>query len=87
MNLIPVKVECHSGYKANEYPICFYWDNVLFSIKEIVDRWYQAEPTPDWPVANYFRICTEGGSKYILKHELKSDEWFIVSPEARYKRN
>ncbi|HZK95998.1 MAG TPA: hypothetical protein VFC67_17495 [Prolixibacteraceae bacterium] len=32
MNLIPIKVECHSGYKADEYPVCFYLENVKCEI-------------------------------------------------------
>ena len=54
MKLIPIIVECHSGYKADEYPICFYWENSKFEIKEISDRWYQAQPSPDWPVCRLF---------------------------------
>ena len=81
MKLIPIKVECHSGFKANEYPVCFYLENVKIEIKEISDRWYQAKPTPDWPVADYFKVSTADNMKYIIKHELKSDEWFLVSKE------
>lgn len=81
MKLIPVKVECHSGYKADEYPICFYWKNIKFEIKEIADRWYQAQEAPDMPVADYFKVRTAGKSIYILKHELQSDQWFVVSPD------
>ena len=81
MKLIPIKVECHSGFKADEYPVCFYLENVKIEIKEISDRWYQAKPTPDWPVADYFKVSTADNMKYIIKHELKSDEWFLVSKE------
>jgi len=35
--LIEVKVECYSGYKADEYPICFYQDDQRFEILEIID--------------------------------------------------
>lgn len=81
MNLIPIKVECHSGYKANEYPICFYWMNIKYEIREIADRWYQAQTTPNSPVANYFKVRTAGKSIYIIKHELESDQWFLVTSE------
>jgi len=80
MNFIPVKVECHSGYKVDEYPICFYWGKIKFEIKEIYDRWYQAYPTPEGPSADYFKVCTVGNLEYILKHELKSNQWFVVKP-------
>lgn len=81
MKLFPIKVECHSGYKADEYPIRFYWQDIKFEITEIADRWYQAQATPDWPVADYFKIRTAGKHEFILKHELGNDEWFIVKPD------
>jgi len=81
MFLIPIKVECHSGYKADEFPICFYWENIKFEINEISDRWYHSDPTPEGPVADYFKVCTLGNSKYIIKHEMGGDQWFIVSHE------
>lgn len=90
MKLIPIKVECYSGHKADEYPVCFYWMNIKFEIKEIADRWYQAQATPDWPVADYFKVRTESKSIYIIKHELKNDRWFVVSPDEaviRYSSN
>lgn len=78
MKLIPIMVECHSGYKADEYPVCFYRGHIRVDIKEISDRWYQAKATPDGPVANYFKVRTESKTIYIIKHELKSDQWFLV---------
>jgi hypothetical protein len=80
MKLIPVKVECHSGYKADEYPICFYWLDLKYEIIEIADRWYQTKATPDWPIANYFKVRTAGKQEFILKHELQNDQWFLVNP-------
>ncbi|UCG28253.1 MAG: hypothetical protein JSV24_02515 [Bacteroidales bacterium] len=75
--LIPIKVECHSGYKADEYPKCFYWNNVRFKITEIIDRWYQGDRDPELPVSNYFRVTTSCGGSYIIKHDLKNDEWYL----------
>lgn len=80
MNFIPIKVVCHAGFKADEYPLCFYWENIKFEIREITDRWYQAEATHEWPRVDYFKVSTAGGSNYILKHEIVSDDWFVVSP-------
>ena len=78
MKLIPIKVECHSGYKSNEYPISFYWENIKFEIIEISERWCQAQPTHTWPLADYFKVCTSGNRNYILKHVIKSDQWYLV---------
>jgi hypothetical protein len=77
MNLIPVKVESYSGYKADEYPACFYWNKERFEIQEITDRWYQSDSIPGWPVSDYFRVLTTSGSQYIIKHDHESDEWYL----------
>ena len=78
MKLIPVKVDCHSGYKADEYPVCFYLQNTKYEIKEIADRWYQAQATPEWPVADYYKVRTAANQEFILKHDLQCEQWFIV---------
>lgn len=81
MDLIPIKVVSHSGYKADEYPVYFYRHNKRYEIKEIRDRWYQYEHHPTGPVADYFKIYTTGNEEYILKHELKSNRWFLIIPD------
>ena len=74
MKLIPIKVECYSGYRSDELPKRFYWNNTWFEIEKITDRWYQGESSPEWPVSNYFKIATTDGV-YLIKHDLESDEW------------
>ena len=77
IDLIPIKVECHSGYKTDEYPKYFYWDNLRFEIMEILDRWYQGDLNPEFPPANYFKVKTDDQKIYILKHEVQTDKWFL----------
>jgi hypothetical protein len=72
-----ITVECHSGFKADEYPKCFFWESVRFEIDEIVDRWYQGNLNPDFPAANYFKVRTTDNNIYILKHETKRDIWYL----------
>ena len=76
-DLISIKVESHSGYKANDYPVSFYWDSIRFDIKEILDRWYQGDLNPEFPPAFYFKVKTSDDKVYILKHETNSDRWFL----------
>jgi hypothetical protein len=77
MELIPIKVECHSGYKADEYPKYFYRDDERFEIQEITDRWYQGDSDPKFPVSNYFKVKTDSGEIYLIKHDLNRDEWYL----------
>lgn len=81
MKRIPIKVECRSGYKADEYPVCFYWANIKFEIAEISDRWYQVFEIKDSPVADYFKVRTAEATEFIIKHELKDDQWFLVTAD------
>jgi hypothetical protein len=74
---IPIEVECYAGYKADEYPKCFHWNNDRYEIVEIVDRWYQGELDPEWPVSDYFRVITDRDGPFIIKHEIVADEWYL----------
>lgn len=77
IKLIPIKVECHSGFKADEYPKCLYLDNNKLEVLEITDRWYQGDRDPEYPVSNYFKVKTTDGKQCIIKHDLESDSWYL----------
>ena len=77
MEWVDVTVECHAGYKADEYPTCFYLENIRYEIVEIFDRWYQAGNRGGLPNADYFKIFIEFGTQYLLKHDLEQDLWFL----------
>ena len=76
-DLVQIKVECHSGYKANEYPVRFYWETICFEIVDILDRWYQGDLNPVFPAATYFKVSTVNEKTFILKHEIIKDVWFL----------
>lgn len=83
-DLFPVKVECYAGYKADEYPRSFHFENNRFDVAEIIDRWYQSsspgeqdEPAPVFPSANYYKVRTTDGKIYILKHETQTGNWYL----------
>jgi hypothetical protein len=76
--LIPVKMECHSGYKADEYPKCFFHEGIKYEIREITDRWYQVDRDPEWSVSNYFKAETTCGKVFIIKHDLDKDLWYLL---------
>jgi len=77
IKIYPITVECYSGYKADEYPRAFTLENKRYEIKEVIDRWYQGYLNPEFPEANYFRIETACGNRFLLKHDLKNDKWYV----------
>ena len=78
MKIIPIVVESYAGYKADEYPISFYWNDKKFEIKEISDRWYQSDLTVEWLVVNYFKVRTTTDMQCIIKHDIEIDKWYLV---------
>lgn len=77
MQLIPIQVECYAGYKADETPRRFCWEDRWIEIEEVLDRWYQGDRDPEWPMADYFKVVAIGGQQYLLKHDRESDEWYL----------
>jgi len=71
-----IQVECHSGYKANEYPVAFVLEGRQTKISEIVDRWYEGGLDPDKPVMDYFKVRLDDGRIFILEYAGHLDQWF-----------
>ena len=78
MNLIPIQVECHDGYKADEYPRKFKRDHTEFEIMEILDRWYEGYAESDPQTVHYFRVKADLKGSFLLKHEIENDRWFVM---------
>jgi len=69
---VKVKVECYSGFKADERPLRFEWSGRAYEVAEVLDQWYGTEAT-------YFRVLADDGNLYILRHRRDPlvDEWTI----------
>ncbi|HCJ67055.1 MAG TPA: hypothetical protein DHV62_06960 [Elusimicrobia bacterium] len=63
-----LKVNCYSGYRANERPVSFSLGEKEFQVKEILDRWYG----PDY---QYFKVKADDENIYILKYDENKDFW------------
>ena len=70
-----VRVECYSGYKADESPRKLYIGERTFAIAKVEDRWYS-------PGATYFRVLVDGGDFYMLRHQEAQDIWNLVGYRA-----
>ena len=66
-----LKVNCYSGYKADERPLSFEMNEKKYEVIEILDQWYGKDQT-------YFRIRADDGNLYILRHELEDDIWDLT---------
>ncbi|MHB8499795.1 MAG: hypothetical protein ACYDCG_03900 [Candidatus Acidiferrales bacterium] len=74
-----VRVECYSGYKAEERPERIVFEALTLEIAEVEDRWYS-------PGATYFRVRAENGDRYVLRHDEAQDVWSLMAYRAAGKR-
>ncbi|MGM0376585.1 MAG: cytoplasmic protein [Bacteroidota bacterium] len=80
---IPVRVECYAGHQADEQPVRFSLFDMNFEVREVIDRWYQADTRPEFPPARYFKVQTHDGKHFMLKHVIDEDRWYLwVKGEA-----
>ena len=70
-----VRVECYSGYKADERPIRIHFGERVLEIVEVEDRWYS-------PGETYFRVLTSDGDRYVLCHAEAQDVWSLTAYRA-----
>ena len=77
---VPIHVEAYSGYKANERPLSVSLNPTIredgvedvHDIDAVEDRWYD-------PNAEYFRVRTPGGKRYILRSDRETGQWTLQS--------
>lgn len=74
-----VRVECYSGYKAEERPLRIVFGARSLEIAEVEDRWYS-------PGATYFRVLVESGERYVLRREDAQHVWSLAAFRAAGKR-
>lgn len=70
-----VRVETYSGLKADERPLRLYLGDRTLEIAAVEDRWYS-------PGETYFRVLTEDGDSYVLRHTEAQDVWTLSAFRA-----
>jgi hypothetical protein len=69
-----LRVECYSGYKAEERPVRFQLGGRDHMVEEVLDQWHS-------PDATYFKVRSNDGNVYVLRHEIspQADTWTLES--------
>ncbi len=70
-----VRVEAYSGFKADERPLRLRLGERTLEVVAIEDRWYS-------PGETYFRVLTDDGDRYILRHTEAQDAWSLTAYRA-----
>jgi hypothetical protein len=85
--LLPTRVECYAGGRADEVPRALWVDGERQVVTEVVDRWYQASPDRAATTFEYFRVQTSDGRLHLLRHEMVGTVWYLVEPLGRTRRS
>jgi hypothetical protein len=74
-----MRVECYAGYRADQRPVRFTLRGHVFEITEVEDQWYS-------PEAIYFRVRTQDGDFFVLRHDEAQDVWTLDAFRSARKR-
>jgi hypothetical protein len=72
---IPLRVECYSGYRAEERPEAFWLRDRRVAVRLILDRWYGEDHA-------YFKVVDEDGIRYIMRRDDYRGEWELILMEV-----
>ena len=76
MSVQIIQVECYAGYKGDERPMRLYLGGRWLEITLVEDRWYS-------PGETYFRVLTNDGDRYVLRHTEAQDLWSLSAFRAK----
>ncbi|MFP4309299.1 MAG: hypothetical protein ACLFRG_13615 [Desulfococcaceae bacterium] len=68
---IPISVSCYAGYRGEETPRRFALGENRVEVQEVMDRWLA-------PDHRYFKLRSDDGAVYILRHDSVADRWELV---------
>ncbi len=75
-----VAVDYYEGYRPDETPRRFTFENQLVEIRTVVNQWR----TPDH---RYFKVRTAASESYTLRHDVKSGVWELTGVDVTPAEN
>src|SRR5215470_9735482 len=69
---LPIHVHAYAGFKANQRPCQFHFDEEIYEIAAVLDQWCE-------PQAIYFKVQSTEGKTYLLRYDERADEWTLQS--------
>jgi len=70
-----IKVECYSGYRAEESPRKLILGDRPVNVKNIIDRWIGENH-------RYFKIEGEDNRHYLIRYDEDGDFWELMKFDA-----
>lgn len=66
-----IHVMGYSGYRLNERPLYFVFENHRLEVENVIDHWHGQD-------YDYFKVAADNGRIYLLKWHRVDDVWFVV---------
>jgi hypothetical protein len=67
--MIPIRVDCHSGYTYVDRPAALYWEEQRLEIAKIIQRWRT-------PSGWMFLVQTDNERAFEITYDASLDSWF-----------
>jgi hypothetical protein len=67
-----IRVECYSGFRAEQEPLAFGLGQRRVAVRAIVDRWFA-------PKERWSKVDADDGHVYVLRHDESSGDWDIAA--------
>lgn len=74
------QVEAYAGHKGLETPRRVRHRGRIFTVAEVLDRWYESGLDPERLAHTYFKVRTEEGAVLMLKLQEETGRWYIRVP-------
>jgi hypothetical protein len=68
--MVPARVECHSGYRADERPERFTFGAERHDVRQVLDRWRT-------PAEEGYRVRAACGRVFVLRLDTSRGEWTV----------
>jgi len=72
----PINVTCYSGYKGEETPRSFIYENKSHEICEIIERWCD-KLISGTGLKHFFKVKADNGRLYVIYYDQELDIWFL----------
>jgi hypothetical protein len=69
--LLNVGVECYAGHRGEQTPRTLILGDRRIAVVEVLDAWLAHDH-------RYFKLRTEDGDTYLVRHDERSDTWELT---------
>ena len=74
---VHIQVQVDLDRKLGWMPRRFICETTCTEIKDVLDQWPQDRPGEVYPGTHYFKVRSTDGYRYLLRHDVSSDNWYV----------